>query len=132
MKYKTVATCITTITLLLTFCIGSIEAGNSQTEAGSLCGYILDENNVPIVGVYVNVSFHEMFRDGYSDSVGFYYVGDVPGCLCQKNITISKEGYKDQSVFVGVYPFGVTWYNFSMEKKGVCFSVNQNDVEVLN
>ena len=82
-KYKIFAFCIITF-LLLSFCIGGIEAGNSQTEAGALCGYILDVDGCPIEGVYVNVSFHEMFRDGYSDSVGFYYVGDVPGCLCQK------------------------------------------------
>jgi len=116
MKYKIVAICITTLFLLLSFCVGSIEAG--VEPVGTLCGYVWDERDDPIVGAYVNVSFHVVeFRDGFTDINGYYFISDIPVCICSKNVSVVSDGYKDQYKEIGIHPFDLTWCNFTLVKK---------------
>jgi len=86
--------------------ITASEPTSNQTvysdENGTLSGYVNDTYMEPIEGVKVRVYFHETYEENYTDSSGYYHVTNIPICNCTKNATVSKKGYRSESVLLSI------------------------------
>jgi 5-carboxymethyl-2-hydroxymuconate isomerase len=60
---------------------------------GVLSGHVIDSGMYPVQGARVRVSFHDTYRDGYTDAAGLYTVADIPVCPCMKNVSCFANGY---------------------------------------
>jgi hypothetical protein len=74
----------------------------SQSDTGTLSGYIRDTNMNPIEGAKIIIYFHESYEENYSNSNGYYHVTNIPICFCLKNASVSKEGYISENVLIAI------------------------------
>jgi len=79
-------------------------------ERGTLSGYVMDTYMEPIEGAKVRVYFHESYGENYTDHSGYYHVTNIPICNCTKNATVSKKGYRSESVLLSIDE--ITNHNF--------------------
>lgn len=89
---------ITLVQILLLLIIISTSIGQSSplttNNAGSLSGFITDENMNPLSEVEVTISCGENTFVCFSDESGYYERDDLPIVFCVWNISASKEGYE--------------------------------------
>ncbi len=88
----------------------------TSTNPGTLSGFVTDGAMNPIEGAKIRISFHDTFRENYSDTTGYYHIADIPLCNCTKNTTCFKQGY--QLVWVSLSIWEETTYDFVLPSKG--------------
>ena len=91
-------------------------ASLTSTNPGTLSGYVTDSAMNPIEGAKVRVSFHDTYRENYSDTTGYYHITDIPICNCTKNTTCFKQGYQLVCVYLSIWED--TTYDFVLPSKG--------------
>jgi parallel beta-helix repeat protein len=94
----------------------SITASLTSTNPGTLSGYVTDSAMNPIEGAKVRVSFHDTYRENYSDTTGYYHITDIPLCNCTKNTTCFKQGYQFVWVYLSIWEEST--YDFMLPSKG--------------
>jgi hypothetical protein len=70
---------------------------------GKVIGWITeDESKAIISDATIIISYHDVSKKTKSYSEGYYEFNGIPICFCLKNITVTKEGYIPETVWVGV------------------------------
>jgi protocatechuate 3,4-dioxygenase beta subunit len=67
---------------------------------GTLSGYVTDSVMRPVEGARIRVYFHDIYRENFSDSTGYYQITDVPLCSCLKESACSMLGYYTDYVWL--------------------------------
>jgi hypothetical protein len=72
-------------------------------HGGSLSGYVTDLLMRPIEGAKIQVYFHGICEEDYSDSTGYYHITNISICKCLKETTASKVGYKTKNILLAIH-----------------------------
>ena len=86
-------------------------------NVGTLKGYIYNTHGSTVENAHINISYHDTFKDGYTDRFGYYKIIDIPICKCLKNVTVSKEDYKTITEWLNIEKD--TWFNFTIAKSNL-------------
>jgi len=82
-------------------------------SGATVTGTVTDINDgEPIEGALVVISYHETEMSKVTGADGKYKFVNVPECYCLKKITATKDGYRSESVEVGVS--GITVVDFEL------------------
>jgi hypothetical protein len=80
-----------------------IEGSETTMYHGVLSGHVTDVGMHPLQGACVRVSFHDTYRENYTDAAGYYKVNDIPVCVCNKNVSCAKLGYYTMYTLVDIH-----------------------------
>jgi len=85
-------------------------------ENGTLSGYVKDTSMSPIEGAVIRALCGENYFENVSDSLGYYYIDNIPIIFCLWNVSASKTGYK--TIWVEMSIGENTTYDFVLTSLG--------------
>jgi parallel beta-helix repeat protein len=69
---------------------------------GSLSGYITDPSMNPIEGANIRITCGGLFMQDFSNSIGFYHIGNIPIVDCYWNVSASSNGYETSWIWMSI------------------------------
>ena len=73
-----------------------------EENNGKLTGYVKDILNNVLENVKIKIKYHDTFQETFTDENGYYLISNIPICRCLKQVTASKEVYKDFTTEIGI------------------------------
>ena len=85
---------------------------------GTVQGTVTDNHDgTPLQGVHVELQYHGIVRETYTDPEGKYAFERVPICYCLKKVTATLEHYRPESKEVGVQSVTVVDFQLWIEEQ---------------